>query len=88
MTIISFEEFKSKKYAEEPKANVTQGILDSFNDTYHKNLIFYDVNMEDPAIAFDIATIYYLMRGMAHRSQGESHPSQILLDSLKNHVMG
>lgn len=88
MTIISFEEFKNKQGIEEPKANVTQNILDSFNNTYQENLTFYNINIEDPSIAFDIATIYYLMRGMAHRSQGESHPSQIILDSLKSHIAG
>jgi hypothetical protein len=28
------------------------------------------------------------MKGMAHRSQGESHPSQIILDTLKDRVVG
>ncbi len=88
MTIVSFEEFKNSRNVEEPRANVTQNFLDFFNDTYQENLTFYSVNLEDPTIAFDVATIYYLMRGMAHRSQGESHPSQIILDSLKSHVVG
>jgi len=87
MTVISFQTFAAKRQAA-TKANVTQAILDAFTLDYMNNLSYHDVNLEDPSIAFDIATIQFLMRGMAHRSQGESHPSQIILDKLKGAVVG
>ena len=87
MSVINFQDFAAKRQAA-TRANVTQGILETFTLEYMSNLANYDVNLEDPAIAFDIATIQFLMRGMAHRSQGESHPSQIILDKLKGAVVG
>ena len=87
MSVVNFQEFAAKPQAV-VKANVTQEILSAFTLDYMTNLALHDVDLEDPAIAFDIATIQFLMRGMAHRSQGESHPSQIILDKLKGAVVG
>lgn len=87
MTVINFQDYASRKQTA-LKANVTQGILEAFTLDYMSNLAFHDVNIEDPSVAFDVATIQFLMRGMAHRSQGESHPSQIILDKLKGAVVG
>lgn len=87
MSVINFQEFATKRQTQ-VRANVTQAILNAFTLDYMSNLALHDVNLEDPAIAFDIATIQFLMRGMAHRSQGESHPSQIILDKLKGAVVG
>jgi hypothetical protein len=87
MSVISFLDFKNKKQVA-LHSNTTQGILNACTESYMHHLMEYDVNIEDPTVAFDVATIQYLMRGMAHRSQGESHPSQIILDSLKERIMG
>jgi hypothetical protein len=87
MNVISFTDFTNKRKIK-PAANVTQNILTSFTESYVSNLIEHDVDLENPSIAFDIATIQFLMKGMAHRSQGESHPSQIILDSLKQKIVG
>lgn len=87
MNVINFTDFASKKKASH-SANVTHDILTSFTHDYISNLVDHDVDLENPAIAFDVATIQFLMKGMAHRSQGESHPSQIILDSLKERVVG
>jgi|APGre2960657373_1045057.scaffolds.fasta_scaffold42554_2 hypothetical protein len=88
MTVINFQEYLERKTASAPKDNVTQRILEAFTDSYMYNLVANEVNIENEDIAFDIATIQFLMRGMAHRSQGETHPSQILLDKLKHSVVG
>jgi hypothetical protein len=88
MTVINFQEYFEKRTAAVVKDNVTQRILEAFTDSYMYNLVAHDVNINNEDIAFDIATIQFLMRGMAHRSQGESHPSQILLDKLKHSVVG
>lgn len=88
MTVINFQEYLEKRATTIPKDNVTQKILEAFTDSYMYNLVVNDVNIEREDIAFDIATIQFLMRGMAHRSQGETHPSQILLDKLKHSVVG
>jgi hypothetical protein len=87
MTVISFQDYASKKQIA-IKANVTQKILTAFTDDYMSNLVNNEVDLDNPDIAFDIATIQFLMRGMAHRSQGESHPSQIILDKLKSSIVG
>jgi hypothetical protein len=87
MNVLNFAEFASK-HKQAANANVTHDILTSFTDSYMSNLVYHDVNLEDPSIAFDVATIQFLMKGMAHRSQGESHPSQIILDTLKDRVVG
>lgn len=70
------------------QANVTEQILTTFVAEYYAMLDRFDVNIEDPSIAFDVATIRYLMQGMAHRSQGEDHPSQRLLNSVRENMLG
>jgi hypothetical protein len=87
MTVINFADFASKRQSI-VSANVTNNILSSFMESYISNLVYHEVDLENPSIAFDIATIQFLMKGMAHRSQGESHPSQIILDTLKDRVVG
>jgi hypothetical protein len=86
MTIINFKNYVASK--QPVKANVTQSIMNAFTDNYMLSLSDYNVDVQDPIIAFDVATIQFLMRGMAHRSQGETHPSQILLDKLKERIIG
>lgn len=87
MNVINFAEFANKRQ-NVVSANVTHNILTSFTESYISNLVDHDVDLENPSIAFDVATIQFLMKGMAHRSQGESHPSQIILDSLKERIVG
>lgn len=89
MNVINFTDFANKKKLSiSPSANVTHDILTIFTESYISNLVDHDVDLENPSIAFDVATIQFLMKGMAHRSQGESHPSQIILDSLKERIVG
>lgn len=87
MNVINFAEFANKRQLV-ANANVTSNILTSFTESYISNLVYHEVDLENPSIAFDIATIQFLMKGMAHRSQGESHPSQIILDTLKDRIVG
>lgn len=87
MNVVNFADFANKK-TKLISANVTNDILTSFTESYMSNLVYHAVDLEDPSIAFDVATIQFLMKGMAHRSQGESHPSQIILDTLKDRVVG
>jgi hypothetical protein len=87
MSIVNFLDYKNSKETT-LQANVTQCILDNFTENYMFNLVEHRVDLEDPNVAFDIATIQFLMKGMAHRSQGETHPSQIILDKLKKSIVG
>jgi hypothetical protein len=68
--------------------NVVDRILTSVVSNYEKILTDCNVDVEDPNIAFDIATIQFLLHGMAHRSQGEDHPSQSILDALRQNILG
>lgn len=71
-----------------PQQNIVHELLTSVVQDYNDRLTSYNVNVEDPTIAFDIATIQFLLRGMAHRSQGEDHPSQIILNKLRGNMLG
>jgi hypothetical protein len=72
----------------QPKANVVDKILSETVFHYSNVLAEHNVNVEEPDIAFDIATIRYLLQGMAHRSQGGSHPSQTILNSIRQQMLG
>ena len=78
--IISFVDYTASKKHQ----NVTHTMISSFEDSYNDQLKFFDINIEDPKIAFDVATIQFLIKGMVHRINGEDHPSQQLLDVMKN----
>lgn len=82
--VVYFSAFARSK----PQQNVVHDLLTSVVDNYNEKLSDFNVNVEDPTIAFDIATIQYLLRGMAHRSQGEEHPSQTILNSLRGSMLG
>ncbi len=71
-----------------PRQNVVQELLNSVVSDYNSALDNLGIDVEDPTIAFDIATIRYLLHGMAHRSQGEGHPSQTILNTLRNNMLG
>ena len=71
-----------------PKDNIVSNILTSVVADYNNTLSLNKVDVEDPTIAFDIATIQFLLHGMAHRSQGETHPSQIILNTLRAKMLG
>jgi hypothetical protein len=71
-----------------PEQNVVNDLLSSVVQDYKDKLAFYNINVEDPTIAFDVATIQYLLHGMAHRSQGETHPSQTILNTLRGNMLG
>ncbi len=71
-----------------PEQNVVNELLTSVVNNYNDKLTAFNINVEDPTIAFDIATIQYLLRGMAHRSQGEEHPSQTILNTLRGNMLG
>ena len=78
-----------KNYTKEkPQANVVEQLLSSIVSNYNTILGTYNIDVEDPHIAFDVATIQFLLRGMAHRSQGETHPSQTILNSMRANLMG
>jgi hypothetical protein len=82
--VVYFSAFARAK----PEQNVVHELLTSVVNDYNDKLTTYNINVEDPTIAFDIATIQYLLRGMAHRSQGEEHPSQIILNTLRGNMLG
>jgi hypothetical protein len=82
MSIIDFSQYKQKQ-----KANVTQSIMSSFNLSYMQCLNDNLVDLQDPEVAFDVATVLFLAAGAAHRSQGEPHPSQSILNALRNKVV-
>lgn len=71
-----------------PQQNVVHELLTSVVNGYNSAMDVHGVDVEDPTIAFDIATIRYLLQGMAHRSQGEVHPSQTILNTLRNNMLG
>ena len=75
--IINFSEHLKKD-----TANVTDAIITSSSNDYMNTLRLYNVDFQDISIASDVALIQFLMKGAAHRSQGELHPSQHLLDSM------
>lgn len=62
--------------------NVTDAIITSSSNDYMNTLRLYNVDFQNINTASDVALIQFLMKGAAHRSQGESHPSQRLLDSI------
>lgn len=68
--------------------NTVHEILSSVVSNYNNTLFQYKVDVENPNIAFDIATIQYLLTGMAHRSQGQDHPSQVILNAMRHKMLG
>ncbi len=82
--VVYFSAFARSK----PEQNVVNELLTSVVQDYNAKLAFYNINVEDPTIAFDVATIQYLLHGMAHRSQGEEHPSQTILNTLRGKMLG
>lgn len=76
------------RFIEAKESNTVFDILSSFVKDYDSILENFNVDVQDPTIAFDIATIRYLMHGMAHRSQGQTHPSQIILNSMREKMLG
>lgn len=82
--VVYFSSFSRPK----PLQNVVHELLTSVVEDYNVRLSSFNINVEDPTIAFDIATIQYLLHGMAHRSQGEEHPSQIILNKLRGNMLG
>lgn len=71
-----------------PKANVVLDIIASFTDDYSTFWAKHQVDVENPEIAFDIATIHFLMQGIAHRTQGQTHPSQKILNTMRQQILG
>jgi DNA-binding ferritin-like protein len=89
--IISLVNYKqTKQIVEEKKvtANTVNSLITAMIQDYTSILEEYRIDVEDPDIAFDIATIQFLMRGMAHRSQGQAHPSQQILNVMRNNMAG
>lgn len=82
--VVYFSDFARSK----PLQNVVHDLLTSVVQDYNGRLTAFNINVEDPTIAFDVATIQYLLHGMAHRSQGEEHPSQIILNKLRVNMLG
>lgn len=74
-------------YLNTVKQDKTQNVVNNFitdmSGYYSSMLDKYDINISNIDIAFDVATIQFLLRGMAHRSQGQNHPSQEILNALK-----
>lgn len=68
-------------------ANVVSDFLGEVVDSYSSTISRYNINTQDVETAFDIATIQFLMRGMAHRSQGQEHPSQLILNALRDKML-
>lgn len=80
--------FLNTYFKPKPQANVVEHLLTSMVANYNDVLSDFKIDIEDPMIAFDIATIQYLLRGMAHRSQGQDHPSQKILNAMRSNLMG
>lgn len=69
------------------KANVTHDIIASSTKYYTGLLKSYNIDLENIETASDVAFILYLMEGVAHRSQGEQHPSRIIFDTAKKAIL-
>ena len=73
------------------KKSLTANVVNDFIEEavgYYKDTIYkFNIDTQNLDIAFDIATIQFLLRGMAHRSQGQEHPSQILLNALRDKML-
>jgi hypothetical protein len=74
-------------FKKEPTQNVVNEFLTEVVDYYNSALVRFDIDTQNLDTAFDVATIQFLLRGMAHRSQGEQHPSQIILNALKDKML-
>lgn len=70
------------------KANVVHEISSTISDFSDSIFQKFNLNRNHKETAFDIATLQYLLLGLAHRSQGESHPSQKILDRMRVEIMG
>jgi hypothetical protein len=71
-------------YARSNASNVVNDFVTDMTDFYGFSLNKYNIDTNNLETAFDVATIQFLLRGMAHRSQGEEHPSQLVLNALRN----
>jgi hypothetical protein len=87
--VVSLAQYKVTKEIQ-PKitANTVNNLITAMIDEYTDILLEYKINTEDPDIAFDVATIQFLMRGMAHRTEGQQHPSQQILNAMRANMMG
>lgn len=70
------------------KANVVQEFFDSFVADYASLLEKYKVQVSDDELAFDLASVQFFVKGMAHRMVGETHPSHIILNNMRKSVTG
>lgn len=71
-----------------PTTNVVFDIISSFTEEYSTFWAKHKVDVENPEIAFDIATIHFLMQGIAHRTQDQQHPSQHILNTMRQQILG
>lgn len=70
------------------KDNVVQSFFDSFVSDYNALLEKYNINIDDKNTAFDMASVQFFVKGMAHRACGEFHPSHTILDSMRSSIAG
>lgn len=73
-------------YRKTPTANVTDTIVNRVATDYESSMLGFNANTENFEVAADIALIKFLMRGAAHRVSGETHPSQMILDSIHKNM--
>ena len=81
MTVVNLSEYRKEK-----TSNATHDILTKVSNDYEYSMKDYTIGAENFEIAADVALIKFLMRGAAHRVTGESHPSQLLLDSIHKNL--
>ena len=90
--IVYLKDFANKKVTtlqeKSVSSNVVQEFFDNFVDDYKLLLEKYNVNVNDDKVAFDIASVQFFVKGMAHRMLGEHHPSHTILNSMRNSITG
>lgn len=69
---------------------VLKSDIDILSEKLYSTLIttLYEsnVDIEQANVAFDVATVHYLSKGLAHRAFGEHHASILLLDKIHSIV--
>ena len=78
MSVVNFAEYKNKQ-----QCNVTHELFSKASIDYESIMMPHSSNFE---VAADVALIKFLMKGAAHRVNGETHPSQQILDSIHTNL--
>jgi hypothetical protein len=78
MSVVNFADYKNKQ-----NCNVTHELFSKASLDYESVMLPHSDKYE---VAADVALIKFLMKGAAHRVNGEIHPSQQILDSIHTNL--